>query len=118
MDSISTSARVRSKTFIRCPFGGKARDGERLAPLREDVRAPRFHFDALDPAVVTSRQWSQVVVEVVAGPLLVIGDGFDIDQCAREFENVHKMSVWGEGEGEESTRAGRMFQSRWRPPRL
>jgi hypothetical protein len=76
--------------------GGK-RHGERAAPLDKDVETPRLHFHALDPAIVKSRQGSQVVVEVLAHPLFVIGDRFDIDQRPCEFEYVHKISVsWGE----------------------
>jgi hypothetical protein len=50
----------------------------------------------------------RIVEEEVAGPLLVIGDGFDIDQRAREFENVHKRPLGEEkpGEGEDTPRAG------------
>ena len=35
-------------------------------------------------------QRRQVVEEVIADALFVIGDRFDIDQRAREFEDVHK----------------------------
>ena len=34
---------------------GGERDDQRLAPLREDVEAPRLHFDALDVPVVMAR---------------------------------------------------------------
>ena len=74
---------------------------ERLAPLREDVEAARLHFDALDAAAEARGQRRQVVVEVIADPLLVVGDRFDIDQRAREFENVHKLPAGEESEREE-----------------
>ena len=63
---------------------------QRLAPLREDVEAVRLHFHALDAAAEAGGQRRQVVVEEIADALFVIGDGFDIDQRAREFEDVHK----------------------------
>ena len=71
-----------------------------VAPLREDVEAARLDLDALDGAAVARGERRQVVVEVEADPLFVIGDRFDIDQRAREFEDVHKLSVWGGGERE------------------
>ena len=81
---------------------------ERLAPLREDVEAARLHFHALDAAAVARGQRRQVVEQVIADPLFVIGDRFDIDQRARELEYVHKSIRWGEGEreGEDARTAG------------
>ena len=47
---------------------GGERDDQRLAPLGEDVEAPRFDFDALDVAVVKSGEGGEVVVEVDCRP--------------------------------------------------
>ena len=79
---------------------GGERDDQRLAPLGEDVEAPRLDFDALDAAAVARGERRQVVVEIVADAFFVVGDRFDIDQRAREFEDVHKMSERGGGERE------------------
>jgi len=80
--------------------GGK-RDGERVPPLREHVEAARLHFDALEAAVEPGGERREIVVEVMADPLLVVGDRFDIDQRAREFEYVHKPPAGGGSEREE-----------------
>ncbi len=69
--------------------GGEG-DREVLAPLREDIEAARLHFDAFDAAAEVGGQRRQVVVEVIADAFFVIGDRLDIDQRAREFEDVHK----------------------------
>ena len=61
-----------------------------LAPLGEDVEAAGLDFHALDAAAEVGGERLQVVVEVVADAFFVIGDGFDIDERAREFEDVHK----------------------------
>jgi hypothetical protein len=67
----------------------RERDRRRLAPAGEHVVPPRLDLDALDLAAIPRRQGRQVVVQVLAHPLLILGDGFDIDQRARELENVH-----------------------------
>jgi hypothetical protein len=64
-------------------------------PLREHVEAARLHFHALEAAVEPRGERREIVVEVMADPLLVVGDRFDIDQRAREFENVHKPPAGG-----------------------
>ena len=51
---------------------------QHLVGLERPERAG-FNFHALEVAIVEGREGSQVVVEVVARPLLVIGDRFDID---------------------------------------
>ena len=70
---------------------------EPLAPLREDVEAARLHLDALDAAVEAGGERRQVVEEELPDALFVVGDRFDIDQRARELENVHKSIIRGGG---------------------
>ena len=67
----------------------RQRDAKTVAPLREHVEAARLHFHALHAAAETLRQRRQAIVEIVADPLFVIRDRFDIDQRARELEYVH-----------------------------
>ena len=62
---------------------GGERDIEAVAPLREDVEAARLDFDALDGAAVARGEGREIVVEIAADALFVVGDGFDIDQRAR-----------------------------------
>ena len=87
-DALGVAGAASPDEFVVLAGGEKRRHGidvggegdhQRLAPLGENVEAPRFHFDALDAAVVEGGEGSQVVVEVIAGTLLVIRDGFDID---------------------------------------
>ena len=58
---------------------GRERDRRGLAPAGEHVVPPRLDLDALDLAAVARGQGRQVVVQVLAHPLLIPGDGFDID---------------------------------------
>jgi len=66
----------------------------------------RGSFDAFDAAIKPLNERRQIVVEVMANPLLVVGDGFDIDQRAREFENVHKPPAGGGKRKRRKQRAG------------
>src|ERR1035437_2893315 len=77
------------------PYTTLFRSGERVPPLREDVEAARLDLDPFEAAIEALDQRRQIVVEVIADPLLVVGDGFDIDQRAREFEDVHKQPAGG-----------------------
>ena len=68
-----------------------------LAPLGEHVEAARLHFDALHAAVEAGGQRRQILIEELPDPLFVVGDRFDIDQRACEFEYVHKSIIQGGG---------------------
>jgi len=98
----SPSSREAKKGGTVSNVGGK-RDGERVPPLGEDVEAARLDLEALDAAVKPNGERREIVVEVVADALLVVGDRFDIDQRAREFEYVHKAPAGG-GERTEKRR--------------
>ena len=69
------------------------RDLQRFAPLREHVEALRLHFHAFDAPAVRGGDRREVIVEEIADPFFVIGNRFDIDQRAREFEDVHNLPM-------------------------
>ena len=57
--------------------------------MGEDVEAARLHLDAFDVAVVAGGEWQEAIKDGEADLFFVIADGFDIDEGARQFENVH-----------------------------
>ena len=89
----------REKRRHRIDVGGQ-RDVQPLAPLREDVVAPRLDFDPLDAAVELRGERGKILVEKLADAFFVAGDRFDVDQRACEFEDVHKRSTGEGGERE------------------
>ena len=77
----------RSRAF-GVHVGGEG-DGEAVSPLGEDVETARFDFEALDASAELGREGGKAGEQEIADAFLVVGDRFDIDQGAREFEDVH-----------------------------
>ena len=67
------------------------RDTDCVTELREHVEPVRFHGHPFDAAAEARRQRFQVLAKELGHALLSERDGFDIDECPREFEDVHKM---------------------------
>ncbi len=87
-DALGVAGAAPPDKFVVFAGGEEGRDGidvggegddEGIAPTGEDVEAAGLDFDALDVAVEVGGERREIVVEVVADALLVIGDGFDID---------------------------------------
>ncbi len=70
--------------------------GERdrwFPPPGENVVAPGLDGDQLGMPAILRGKLGQVGEEHVAHLLFVLGDGFDIHQRARKFENVHSIPI-------------------------
>ena len=67
-----------------------------LSPVREHVEAVRLHVHALPRAARPGRQMRKMVGQILAHLLLIGRDGIDIDQRARQLENIHNALRDGE----------------------